>query len=125
MPSCSQAYGVPVRPMPHITSSSISSTPCRSQISRMRRKYRYGRDCTRGRTDDRLGDEGQYRITAEFLDFSSKFVRHAQAVILRSFIGSLVAIGITGCDVMRLDQQRVELLTPPFVAAGVVHQVLP
>jgi hypothetical protein len=38
MPSCSQAKKVPVRPMPHMTSSRIRSTPCRSQISRMRLK---------------------------------------------------------------------------------------
>ena len=37
--SCSQANNVPVRPMPHITSSKISSTPYWSQISRIRLKY--------------------------------------------------------------------------------------
>ena len=38
-PSCSTAYSVPLRPMPHMTSSAISSTPWRSQTSRTRRKY--------------------------------------------------------------------------------------
>ena len=38
MPSCSQACSVPVRPMPHITSSRISRMPWRSQISRTRLK---------------------------------------------------------------------------------------
>src|SRR5882724_2554964 len=32
MPSCSQACKVPVRPMPHLTSSRISSTPWRAEF---------------------------------------------------------------------------------------------
>ena len=53
-PSCSQACSVPVRPMPHITSSRISRMPWRSQISRTPREVAgHRRQRARGRADRR------------------------------------------------------------------------
>ena len=89
MPSCSQACSVPVRPMPHITSSRISSTPWRSQMSRMRlkivghRRHRAG-----GRADHGLGDEGHHGVRAELEDLVLQRLRGAPAVVLLALAGS-------------------------------------
>ena len=118
MPSCSQACSVPVRPMPHITSSRMSRMPWRSQISRTRLEVAgHRRDRAQGRADHRLGDEGDDVVAAELFDLGFELVGEARRIGLRRLVGAAAAIFVDRRYMMRLDQQRAELLALPFPAA--------
>src|SRR6266511_4683419 len=67
--------------------------------------------------DNRLGDEGDDVLAAELLDLAVEFLRQAFAVGLRRLVGAMLAIFVNGRHVVRLDQQRSELLALPFAAA--------
>jgi hypothetical protein len=78
---------------------------------------RHRRDRAHCGADNRLGDEGDDVLAAELLDFAVEFLRQAFAVGLRRLVGATFAIFVNGRHVVRLDQQRSELLALPFSAA--------
>ena len=63
----------------------------------------------RGRADDRLGDEGDHLVGAEFEDFVLQRLRRARGVVRVRLAFALAAIGEARLDMVGLDQQRVEL----------------
>ena len=71
-----------------------------------------------GRADHRLGDEGHDRVLAQFEDFGLQLVGRAQPIVSLALALLGPAIGEAGRDVMGLDQQRLELLAAPQIAAG-------
>ena len=79
---------------------------------------RHGRDRPRCRADDRLGEERHDGLRAEFEDLLLKLVRHPMTVIGLAFAVALIAIGVTGRDHLRVEQDGLEHLAPPHIAAG-------
>ncbi len=75
------------------------------------------RDGARRGAADRLGDEGDHCLGPQLLDLGLELPGEALAVLARRLVRAPPAILEAGRDVVRLDQQRRELLAPPFVAA--------
>ena len=69
------------------------------------------------RAPDRFGHEGHDGIRAELLDLVFEFLGQPLAVLRRRLVGPPPAILEARRDMMHVDQQRRELLAPPFVAA--------
>ena len=78
---------------------------------------RHRRDRAQGGADHRLGDEGDDVVAAELLDLGLELVGQALAIGLRRLVRAAVAILVDRRHVVRLDQQRRELLALPLAAA--------
>ena len=107
--------------MPHITSSRMSSAPCRLQMSRtaaeisLRRRHAAG-----GGADHGLGNERGHRVGAEALEFGLQFGRQPRHEIRLGFDVALFVIGKRRRHVAesRRQQWRIGFASPGVAAGG-------
>jgi hypothetical protein len=89
-----------------------------ANLAHAREITRHSGSRAQGGADHRLGDESDDGVAAELLDPAFELAGQARAIVLRRLLGPTLAIFVDRRDMVRLDQQRSELLTLPFPAAG-------